>query len=681
MATNSETTKLIKIVVEGGKATASIDDVTVSTKRLNEELSMLSKVGGKKPAGGGTSGATGGATATVMELGRTISDSNYGIRGMANNVSQLASNFLFMTQKVDETTKKAAGFGGALKSVGSALMGPLGILLAIQTAIALLEAWSMKAKEAEVSTDIFKNTVSESAAKMILLDKILSDTTITLEEKSGALDTAKDDMSEFGLNTDDAKISLEGFQEQLKSSIDRLIDVAIAQNILAEFQDTLNKVGETTRNNAEDNLKWYEKAWAMYTNMAVTQASLEAQQVELQERGEANRAEVLEGFNKTLEELMNEFKKRGESGETFYSLVFGNEDDANNSNKIFKQKMLDLSKQILGFQKAEELATEKNEEMKLLIKQKYERAELKLKLTSFKEKEEMRYKDFMASNASDEQKLLAKERFENSKLEADKEYQKALTELTVKQETIRDEFRFNQLKEYTDKVEKAVLDGEIQDLSISAAMDSGVDALNRQQTLLQAEFNNKVYWLNQEIEERKIAGEAYEDIEKQKRNVTNKYENEKLVLVKKTEQAKRSIVALGFQAISKIAEDGSSVNKAASAAAALMSTYEAANAALGAKPYGPWNKAEAAIVIAMGLANVQKIFDTPTPGGRGGRGGQGGAGRTFDFNLVGSTGANQLAEAVGGQFQEPIQAYVVSNEMTSQQELDLQIQTGASLGD
>ena len=79
--------------------------------------------------------------------------------------------------------------------------------------------------------------------------------------------------------------------------------------------------------------------------------------------------------------------------------------------------------------------------------------------------------------------------------------------------------------------------------------------------------------------------------------------------------------------------------------------------------------------------NVRKISSinpnsTSTPTPQAGGGGD----RTFDFNLVGSTGTNQLAEAVGSQFQEPVQAYVVSSQMTSQQELDLQISTGASLG-
>jgi hypothetical protein len=68
-------------------------------------------------------------------------------------------------------------------------------------------------------------------------------------------------------------------------------------------------------------------------------------------------------------------------------------------------------------------------------------------------------------------------------------------------------------------------------------------------------------------------------------------------------------------------------------------------------------------------------------GGGGGGGEGGGGGRTFDFNLVGSTGQDQLAQAVGGQFsQGPVQAYVVSSQMTSQQQLDNIIESDATFG-
>lgn len=50
------------------------------------------------------------------------------------------------------------------------------------------------------------------------------------------------------------------------------------------------------------------------------------------------------------------------------------------------------------------------------------------------------------------------------------------------------------------------------------------------------------------------------------------------------------------------------------------------------------------------------------------------------FNIVGAGGTSQLAEAIGGQSQEPVRAYVVSNDVSTAQELDRNIVKGASLG-
>ena len=74
----------------------------------------------------GVSAASGGAAASVTEMGRVISDMPYGIRGVANNLSQLASNLAL-------TTKKAGGVGAAFKELGSALWGPLGIFCLLYT--------------------------------------------------------------------------------------------------------------------------------------------------------------------------------------------------------------------------------------------------------------------------------------------------------------------------------------------------------------------------------------------------------------------------------------------------------------------------------------------------------------------------------------------------------------------
>ena len=50
------------------------------------------------------------------------------------------------------------------------------------------------------------------------------------------------------------------------------------------------------------------------------------------------------------------------------------------------------------------------------------------------------------------------------------------------------------------------------------------------------------------------------------------------------------------------------------------------------------------------------------------------------FNIVGSAPENQLAEAIGEQDKQPIKAYVVSNDISNQQELDRNITDEASIG-
>jgi VIT1/CCC1 family predicted Fe2+/Mn2+ transporter len=77
----------------------------------------------------GTSEKTGAATASAMELSRVISDAPYGIRGMANNITQLVSQLGYQAASTNTATGATLGYVGALKAMWSALMGPLGIVL------------------------------------------------------------------------------------------------------------------------------------------------------------------------------------------------------------------------------------------------------------------------------------------------------------------------------------------------------------------------------------------------------------------------------------------------------------------------------------------------------------------------------------------------------------------------
>ena len=50
------------------------------------------------------------------------------------------------------------------------------------------------------------------------------------------------------------------------------------------------------------------------------------------------------------------------------------------------------------------------------------------------------------------------------------------------------------------------------------------------------------------------------------------------------------------------------------------------------------------------------------------------------FNVVGASGTNQLASAIGGQSQQPVQAYVVANDVTTSQSMERNIVEDASIG-
>ncbi len=132
----ADKTVIIKLDVQEAGAISSIEGLNNSLKKLDktsdEYAVILKKIQveetklasiQKKRAGtqtsvtkalGKQSDATGSATAATMELSRVVSDAPYGIRGMANNITQLVS-------QLGSASKKAGGLGGALKLMGKQL--------------------------------------------------------------------------------------------------------------------------------------------------------------------------------------------------------------------------------------------------------------------------------------------------------------------------------------------------------------------------------------------------------------------------------------------------------------------------------------------------------------------------------------------------------------------------------
>ena len=160
------------------------------------------------------------------------------------------------------------------------------------------------------------------------------------------------------------------------------------------------------------------------------------------------------------------------------------------------------------------------------------------------------------------------------------------------------------------------------------------------------------------------------------------------------EAAKVQMAKVGFGKMADILGKNSKAGKAAAAAAALINTYQGITAELATKTVTPFGFAmklvNIASVAAIGFKSVKSILATNTESGGGGATNPASGAATASaealppqapaFNVVGASETNQLADAIGGQAQQPVQAFVVSGDVTTAQSLERNIIQGATIG-
>ena len=151
-------------------------------------------------------------------------------------------------------------------------------------------------------------------------------------------------------------------------------------------------------------------------------------------------------------------------------------------------------------------------------------------------------------------------------------------------------------------------------------------------------------------------------------------------------KAKQQEITNALGNIAGIVGQNSKFGKAIAVVQALRDTYSGANKALAQG--GIFGFIGAAAVIAGGIANVKQITSTKEPQAPSFAKGGGGSVSTPSvsapslppaFNVVGASDTNQLADAIGGQSQKPVKAFVVSNDVTTAQSMDRNIVDGASI--
>jgi hypothetical protein len=144
-----------------------------------------------------------------------------------------------------------------------------------------------------------------------------------------------------------------------------------------------------------------------------------------------------------------------------------------------------------------------------------------------------------------------------------------------------------------------------------------------------------------------------------------------------------------LQATAIIGENAVGIAKqiiATRAANALVTTKYALlpGGAILAQAEKTMNNVSLGLGIATSVSATAKALSALGKGGDAGGGAKGsdggGGAQSPNFNIVGRSSTNQLAESIGGQAIKPVKAYVVSKEMSSQQEQDRNTQETATFG-
>ena len=644
-----------------------------SIKLTRKEYEKLSKTQAQ------LKNATGAGTSAALELGRVISDMPYGIRGVANNLSQFASNITFMATATDKATGRMVGLSGAIKGLWRALMGPLGILLAIQAVIAALDSLSGQQKKTG-------DTTEDLTKKFKQQDLILRELSRQYLEYSG--NQQLNDFITKALIQKESKLSKTlndstKSQEEKNKVVEeylRLKNLEVEnENRLKRIKDIRNKQEEKESSIREKfkpqlaEFQSFPKAIARLTDKMNSEISKSLQDGNVEINKELNTyVATLSEIQKITDKLFaSENNKK--AGKTKTSKI-----EFLESPEEFESKALDLERKMLSLQQKLSLIDAKDKNERLARENDFQVKSLRLVVDAEKKKAKVRLENYIEdinrqvkSEKIDE--FDAKESIDRAKITSEKEVQ-AIEEA------------YEPLFGFLEKIflaRKKAIGGDEQGLiDIETSIGYFKNLYSGLNDFLAAEAEremtmerNKTNSLNTELNNRLLNENLSKDERKRIQNEI--WKNDEKLRVKQDEVKKKQFKS----------------QKAFNISMALADTYLSATKAYASQliPGDPTSivraKIAAAVATTTGLLNVAMIArqkfqpsasNTPISVGSAGGGGGGVGDRDFNFNIVGGDRENQLVGAIQEQFDKPLKAFVVSKDVTTQQQLDANTRTSAS---
>mgnify|MGYP003113615414 FL=1 len=228
------------------------------------------------------------AGATLTELGRTISDANFGIRGMANNLSQLSSLFVTLV------SKEGGGIRGVTSAFGrlrAQLIGPLGIILAFQAVIAFIENLAINAPK---GADGIKEINNKFTDQQRILQALTKNITQYDGKQGKALIGGKALLEEIVLLFNESK----GFQAAVFGLEDPSDEQAL-RNLVKEFSRML-----TLEKQRADLVSAVDKDGKKIAIDSRRLKDIMIELIPLQEKFKTDTAEIVEDFKELTEETI-----------------------------------------------------------------------------------------------------------------------------------------------------------------------------------------------------------------------------------------------------------------------------------------------------------------------------------------------------------------------------------------
>ena len=710
------------------------------------------------------------ASQTLVEVGRTISDANYGFTAVANNLSQLSYYFIALV-------KDSNGVGSALKNLGRQLLGAGGIVIGLQLVISLIENYSLKQREAKQASESLTKALSGVDGQIAVMEayaRTLNDTNASLDEQKFALKKLKDEGYDPLIKKTEefleAKKKLLIFDVTQKA-IQEELSAAIAQErILKKRKEDLDAFvaaggGVAAVPAAGVGLPALTGAITEAGGAFIAGKESEAAQKDIDKSIKQQKSfndEITALQEKLVEDLKNN---------PYFEILLGLDDKQAKERrmKAFKSTLFDLSKEIEDFR--QQAFEENNLSAREIIEQNrgFAIAELDNKFTQYAQEQELRLKNYEEElnqrreqakksgewTAQDEENYAtllkeARATLDDELLDAEAEYLDARLMLS-------DAFN-NKLRNLEERQLQEGFDAfrESRDATILAQQKfeeqserTEVGRLRRQEEHRQENFEREKRYLNEEIALKKSQGEITialeEDLNRLEIENTQRTEEAKIAIRKaalnqiadnidktkeyvqaladfidadfevqkqkeenKTNAANNELRArLSNENLSKeekekinqqiaandeklrlkqeeIEKKRFKVDKAFRISMALMDTASSALRAYGSQliigdPTSVIRAQIAAAATALGLAQVAMIakhqFQTsassaPPSVSTGGGVGEATPVQAPDFNIVGQSNVNQLAQLVQSQLDRPLKTYVVAKDVTTAQELD-----------